>query len=225
MTLRTLALLAILAGLLWLAGCSTAPSTGIKQPLSARPLPKVAAETNGAIYQPRTSVVLFEDRRAHRVGDTLTVNLVEKNSTARTSATNASRDASAAVSVPTPQILGHTPNALGTTSWSPSGTSSAAFKDNDTNTNTITGTITVTVVEVLENGNLVVAGEKQVAVNQNTEYIRLAGVVNPAYLAADNSIDSTQLADAHIESKDSEGMDKSQLTSMLARFFTLLLPF
>jgi len=81
------------------------------------------------------------------------------------------------------------------------------------------------VVEVLENGNLVVAGEKQVSINADTEYIRLAGVVNPAQLTRANVIDSTQLADVQIESKNSQRLDTAQLGSMMARFFLTVLPF
>jgi flagellar L-ring protein precursor FlgH len=226
MGIRMIKCLLLLAGLAWLSGCSTVPSTSIKQPLTALPAAKPAVVSiDGAIFHPQTNVALFEDNRAHRVGDTLTVNLVENNSTARSSATSSSRDASASLSVPAPTILGKNPGAGASTSWSPSSKSATDATNGDTNTNTITGTITVTVVEVLGNGNLVVAGEKQVAVNQDTEYIRLKGVVNPVYLSADNTIDSTQLADVQIESKDAEGLDKAQFGSMIARFFNLLLPF
>lgn len=216
----------VLAGML-LAGCQNVPSTAIRQPLSALPsVPVAAAEGNGAIFQTGTTVPLFEDRRARRVGDTLTVNLVEKTSANRRSETSESRAAEADISVPPPVVLGkNLPFNLGTTSWAPDASMTHAFKDNDTNSNTITGTIAVTVIEVLPNGHLVVAGEKQVAVNNDTDYIRLAGVVNPANITAGNTVNSTQLANAQIESKNAQGLDQAQVTSMLARFFLTLLPF
>lgn len=208
------------------AGCHTVPDTAIKQPLAMLPPPTAPeAQTPGAIYQNTSSAFLFEDRRARRVGDTLTVNLVERTSASRKTETTESRAASANVSVPTPKLFGVSPNAIGETAWSPSGKAEQSFKDNDSNSNTISGTITVTVVEVLANGNLVVAGEKQIAVNNDTDYIRLAGIVNPAHITAANTVNSTQLANVQIESKTSQGLDRSQLTSMLARFFLTLLPF
>lgn len=220
-----LAALCLLSCVLW--GCQSVPSTAIRQPLSARPPVPVAADAgNGAIYQAGTTMPLFEDRRARRVGDILTVNLVEKTSANRKSETSESRAAEAEISVPPPAVLGKSlPFNLGTTSWAPDASISQAFKDNDTNSNTITGTIAVTVVEVLPNGHLVVAGEKQVAVNNDTDYIRLAGVVNPANITASNTVNSTQLANVQIESKNAQGLDQAQLTSMLARFFLTLLPF
>jgi len=218
-------LLACALGLLT-SGCHTVPETAIKQPLAMRPQPvQPVAEANGAIYQHATAAFLFEDRRARRVGDTLTVNLIERTSASRRSETSESRAASADINVPTPKVLGVSPNVIGATAWSPSGETAQAFKDNDTNSNTISGTITVSVVEVLPNGNLVVAGEKQIAVNNDTDYIRLAGVVNPTQITASNTVNSTQLANVQIESKNSQGLDRSQLTSMMARFFLTLLPF
>jgi flagellar L-ring protein precursor FlgH len=64
-----------------------------------------------------------------------------------------------------------------------------------------------------------------VAINSDTEYIRLAGVVNPSQISSTNTVNSTQLANAQFESKNSQSLDKSQVGSMLARFFLTVLPF
>lgn len=208
-----------------LAGCSVAPATSIKQPLSARPqAPAPVADSNGSIYQAGQGAALFEDRRARRVGDTLTVRLVEKTEAKRKSETKEEREATANISVPGPTLLGQR-RGIGDTSWSPSSTTTQDFTDDETNSNSVSGSITVTVLEVLPNGNLMVAGEKQVAVNNDTEYLRLAGVVNPRDITREGTVNSTQLADAHIESKNSQSLDKSQLASMMARFFLTVLPF
>lgn len=218
--------LAFLISALSISGCSTVPATNIKPPLSARPAaPAAVAESGGAIFQARSGVSLFEDRRARRVGDTLVVNLVEKTSASRKTETTESRAASADLSVPRPTVLGRSPNAIGPTAWTADSSQSHAFKDNDSNSSAISGAITVTVVEVLDNGNLVVAGEKQIGINNDSDYIRLAGVVNPTHITAGNSVNSTQLADVQIESKNTQGIETAQMTSMLARFFLTLMPF
>ncbi len=232
--------------MLVLAGCNTDPSTGVRQPMTIRPNPAPpAAQADGAIYHASNSRPLFEDRRARFVGDTLLVNLVEKSSAKRTSDGSSTRTGSAAVNVGTPTILGYTPKRLPQipvpggnndlnndrtqTNIDSSFTASSSMKNSgtgsDTNTNTISGSITVTVIEVLANGNLVVSGEKQVAINQGTEFVRLSGVVNPMNITSANTVSSTQLADARIESKEKERMDTSQVISMLSRFFVALLPF
>ena len=49
------------------------------------------------------------------------------------------------------------------------------------------------------NGNLLVSGEKQIGINQGTEFIRFSGVVNPRTVTGSNTVPSTQVADARIE--------------------------
>ena len=90
--------------------------------------------------------------------------------------------------------------------------------------NLFTGTITVTVVEVLPNGNLVVAGEKQVGINQNVEALRFSGVVNPATVLPGNLVSSTQVADARLEVRGRGDIDSAQTVGWLARFFLSFLP-
>ncbi|MCP5277318.1 MAG: flagellar basal body L-ring protein FlgH [Thiobacillus sp.] len=223
--------IALLAATILLAGCAATPETQIRTPLTARPQPAAPrADSNGAIFQAaasqaRPGMGLFEDRRAKRVGDILTVNLVEKTEAKRKSETTDERKANGSIDIPSPTVLGRSSSLLGATSWDPSASNKIELKDNETNTNEVKGSITVTVVEVLANGNLLVAGEKQVRVNQDTEYIRLAGVVNPNQITAGNTVNSTQMADVQLESTNSQKFDKSQMAGMLARFFLTILPF
>ena len=218
------------ATLALLAGCATPPpATAIKVPMTVRPEPVALGSGNGAIFQsgnsqPKPGMALFEDRKARYVGDTLVVNLVEKTEAKRKSETTDERKANGSFDIPEPKVLGTT-GVIGATSWNPSASNKQEFKDNETNSNTVTGSITVTVVEVLSNGHLVVAGEKQVAINNDTEYIRLAGVVNPAQITAVNTVNSTQLANVQFESKNTQSIDKAQVGSLLARFFLTVLPF
>ncbi|HPR08315.1 MAG TPA: flagellar basal body L-ring protein FlgH, partial [Denitromonas sp.] len=86
------------------------------------------------------------------------------------------------------------------------------------------GTITCTVIEVYPNGNLLVSGEKQVSINQGNEFIRFSGVVNPNHVTTNNTVQSTQVADARIEYKGSGYINESQVMGWLQRFFLLLLP-
>jgi flagellar L-ring protein precursor FlgH len=80
------------------------------------------------------------------------------------------------------------------------------------------------VVEVLSNGNLVIAGEKQVGMNKATEYIRISGMVNPDSING-NSVASTAIADARVEYRTKSNIDGAEVQSMLSRFFLSLLPF
>lgn len=238
-----LAKISILAGTLILAGCNTDPSTSVQQPMTMRPNPQpTVMPADGSIYHAANSRPLFEDRRARFVGDTLTVTLIEKTAGSTSNADSSSRSGSAAVAIGTPTILGYTPKSSITlpipggnnnfgnggnfdTSFTASSSLKSDNKDSNSNSNSFTGSITVTVIEVLPNGNLVVSGEKQIAINSNTEFIRLSGVVNPMNISSANVVSSTQIADARIENKSKQSLDTAQVVSMLSRFFVALLPF
>lgn len=208
-----------------LVGCATPPATNITQPFTARPQPpKPVADPNGAIYQAHLGLALFEDRRPRQVGDILTVRLVEKTEAKRKSESKEDRTASADLNIPSPSLFGQR-RGIGATTWNPEGSLAHDFSDDETNSNSVTGSITVTVVDVLANGNLVVAGEKRLSINNDTEYIRLAGVANPRDITREGTVNSTQLADVQFESKNAQSLDKTQVTSMMARFFLTLLPF
>jgi flagellar L-ring protein precursor FlgH len=80
------------------------------------------------------------------------------------------------------------------------------------------------VVEILSNGNLVVAGEKQVAVSNEEEIIRFGGVVNPNTLVF-NQVSSQQVADARIEYRGRGVTDDTQGAGWLTRLMLKLAPF
>jgi len=220
--------------LLVLAGC-VAPSTSIQTPMTARPAEKeVLIPHNGAIFQAgRNERPLFEDRRARNVGDTLTINIIEATSANDTASNSSSNAGSINVSTPTISRGVATTGATSTaqTLLSPfnisdTSTGSLSGKSASSGAHTFTGTITVTVVEVLPNGNLLVGGEKQVAINQTSEFIRLSGVVNPVNISGSNTVQSPQVADVHIEYKGSNNnLDKAQMMGIAGRVFLTLLPF
>lgn len=209
--------------LLGLAGCGTPPSTIVQQPTTARPLPLVTqAPSNGAILQTAAFRPLFEDRSARLVGDTLTIVINEKTQAGKKGSSSGSKTGaidssiSSVVGLPLKMFQG-----LGVTA-----DSSNQYDDDSAvnSSNTFNGSVTVTVVEVLPNGNLVVAGEKQIALDKGTEYIRLSGVVQPDSIQAGNTVSSTKVADARIEYRTTANFDKAEMMSWMARFFLSFVP-
>ena len=208
------------------SGCiSVTPPTSVAQPISVRPSqPAPVVRTEGSVYTAGfSSGLLFEDRRARNVGDIITVQIVEKTDASKRSNTNTSRGSNnnfgvtALAGLPGKSFLNS--NLAATSDFSFDG------KGESSNANGFTGTITVTVTEVLPNGNLLVSGEKQVGINQGSEFIRLSGVVNPIQLTAGNTIQSVQLADARVEYRGSGAIAENQQTGWLTRFFLNVLPF
>ena len=218
---KSLAVLLIAA---CVSACTTVPPTNVHQPMTARPQPRpdnLAA--TGSIFQPGFSRTLFEDRRARYVGDTLTIAISEANTASSKSNTKASKSTSVTAAVPT--VTGLPGKSLQGLNLSASGSNSLTGQGETAANNVFTGSITVTVIEVLPNGNLLVSGEKQVAIGENTEYIRLSGIVNPYYINAANTIGSSQVADARIEYKERGVISEAQVMGWLARFFLSALPF
>ena len=107
------------------------------------------------------------------------------------------------------------------------GSSSSSFdgKGQSSSNNSFVGIITVTVIEVLPNGNLLVSGEKQIGINRSNEFIRFSGVVNPATIVSGNTVSSTQVADARIETRANGPLDEVQVVGWLQRFFHSYSPF
>ena len=229
--MRTLApFVAVLA----IAGCKTTGDAlrivEVVQPMSVRPAPPVpltAGPHGGAIFQPQHIAYtnyqpLFEDRRARNVGDTLTIIINEKVAASKRATTAADRKG--AMTFVVPEIK------LGTKSY-PGGSIKADSKNefegggDSAANNVFTGSIAVTVLEVLPNGNMIVAGEKQIGINQGSEFIRLSGVVNPTFILTGNQVSSTTVADARLEYRGSGYIDEAQTMGWLARVFQSVMPF
>ena len=203
-----------------MAGCATTPTSIVKGPTSVRPMiADAGAPLDGAIYNANSFRPMFEDRRARHIGDILTVSIVEKTSANKSGASTGNKSGSAELGIPGP-LQGR----LGANLKTSTGTK---YADGDTQTasNAFTGTIGVTVSEVLPNGNLIVVGEKQVAMNKGVEFIRFSGMVNPDTIQPGNVVSSTVVADARVEYRTNSQIDRAEMTSMMSRFFQSMLPF
>jgi flagellar L-ring protein precursor FlgH len=219
-------LLKLLPALLLLAltGCLTPPPTNVHQPMSARP-PEAPPPrpSDGAIFHASNQLSLYETKRAREVGDILTVQINEKTNATKKGNSSASRQSDNSISVP--NVFKLPGNYFQDMSLSTSSDQNFSGKGESNSSDSFTGTITVTVIEVLGNGNLLVSGEKQLGINQGTEYIRLSGVVDPATINYGNTVSSTQVADARIEYRGRGFVDEAQIMGWLARFFMTFLPF
>jgi len=209
-----------------LAGCNQ--GVNVQEPLSARPAhqPRVA-QANGAIFQDGVSFrPLFEDRRARYVGDTLTVLIAEKTQASRSGDLSATRDAVVSMNVDNSTgALKPLAGLVGGTAVGARANSDLSSKESAASNNLFNGSITVTVVDVLPNGNLVVAGEKRVGIDTEIETMRFSGVVNPVNIINGNTVSSVNIADARIEAKSHSNVDPVKVLGFLGRFFLSFLPF
>ncbi|HLR13291.1 MAG TPA: flagellar basal body L-ring protein FlgH [Burkholderiaceae bacterium] len=223
-------LIGIFAGLaLALSGCAMIPPEPVVTgPLSAPPppAPTPQAVANGAIYQPTAygNYPLFEDRRPRNVGDIVTVIIKEKTNAAKNVQTNTNRSGEGSMGMAVvPDFM---PSALGPRQdFEMAGGNTASGTGSSRADNLFEGTLTTTVVGVLPNGNLQIAGDKQMAINRGSEHVRFSGVVDPRSVTGDSTVLSTQVADARIEFRSKGVMDEVQTMGWLQRFFLNVSPF
>ncbi|VTU33498.1 flagellar basal body L-ring protein FlgH [Variovorax sp. PBL-E5] len=210
------------------SGCAQLPREPlVHQPMTARADPYAAMaprRANGAIFQegPGGSA-LFEDRRPRNVGDILTIVISEKVNASKNSGANVSRNGSVGAAFGAiPKLLG---GLLDGQDAKLSGNNVLDAKGGANANNTFNGVITVTVTDVMRNGNLLVSGEKQMGINQGTEFIRFSGVVNPRTVSGNNTVPSTLVADARIEYTAKGYIDEAQTMGWMQRFFLNVMPF
>jgi flagellar L-ring protein FlgH len=208
-----------------LSGCVTLAPARVDvantTPLLPTPAP-VPVVNNGAIFQAAQYRPLFEDHRARLVGDTLTVNIVEKVTATQSSKSTIDKAGTLNGSVTAMPILGT--KAFGKATAS--GTSSNTFEGSGAteNTNDFSGTITVTVTGVLANGHLQIAGEKQIGVNSNVDVLRFSGQVDPRSIQPGNSVQSTQIANVRVEHRGRGATADANAIGWLSRVFLSVMP-
>jgi flagellar L-ring protein precursor FlgH len=224
--MKAIALLAVAL----LSGCASiypTPPSAVHQPMSTRPEARAqAVPATGSIFQMAQHRPLFEDRRARNVGDVITINLVEKNTAQKSANASAGRNASlgAGINVVAPNMAALANGKLNGLEADVGVESDFTGRGAAAANNVFSGTITVTVIDVYPNGNLLVSGEKMMAINQGNEFIRFSGVINPVTVTSANTVQSTQVADARIEYRGSGFIDESNTMGWLQRFFVAISP-
>ena len=190
-------------------------------PASATALP-VPAPVNGSIYQAASYRPLFEDHRARLVGDTLTVQIVEKVSATQKS--TSSVDKTGTLSAGITALPGVRPAAFARASADGTTSNTFAGKGTTESSNDFSGTITVIVSGVLPNGHLLIAGEKQIGVNQNVDVLRFSGQVDPRAIQPGNSITSGAIANVRLEQRGRGAQAEAQAVGWLSRIFLNVMP-
>jgi flagellar L-ring protein precursor FlgH len=163
----------------------------------------VAAErqrvATGGIYNSRVSESWFGRGRSYQVGDVITVLLSESTQAKRSQDNKVTRDSSNNV-VPDgfKSIVSTNTNGAMRGIKLDGGTMSSTGVGTANQLATLEGSVAVTVVDVLVNGNLVLRGEKQLALSEGSEVIQVAGIIRPEDVAPNNTVQSRRLANAQI---------------------------
>lgn len=158
---------------------------------------------------------LFADHRAHAVGDVITIIINESSSANRSG--SASNKKNASTSLEAGSGLLTFINAL-------SGSSSDSFAANGTlsNTNRVTGRITVKVEEVQPNGQLVIKGTQTIKQNTDEQKITITGIVRPEDVTVDNTVLSSNVADAQLKIEGKGPIAGKQRQGIFTQIFNFL---
>lgn len=222
--------LALLLLSLFTMGCSTTASKlaeegfeTVRPPFVSPPPPQ-----QGAIFQAGYGISLYEDIRARRVGDILTIVLSERTNASKQATTSTAK--ATTVDMDNPVLFGNPlsfdlprpfnpskPNA--TLETRVNSDNQFDGQGDSAQSNSLTGNITVTVAEVLPNGNLIVQGQKRMTINQGDEFVRFSGIVRPTDINPDNSVPSTKVANARIAYVGDGALADANEQGWLARFF------
>lgn len=218
-------LLASLPGCATLVGDVRRFDDVVPVPVAATATPTAVApgDGGGSIFAGNSpgnrGLRLYQDNKAREVGDLLTVVLVE-NTRAKTNAKTAvSKDAN--LEMAAPSIFGQniTYNGNPLLQAEVEGKRKFAGAGDSAQSNQLAGDITVSVVEQMGNGNLRVAGEKRVRLNQGDELIQVQGIVRTADIGPDNRVTSDRVGEARIVYGGRGTLARSNAMGWLARFF------
>lgn len=218
----------VLAILLLIQGCTSPPSVSSRITVPPLPPPK----TLGSLWQEENGrAYLYEDLRAMRVGDILTVKILEDHKGSKSADTAAQRESTihnsligsgmGYMGLPGIRFSDETRRGFGI-----DGSANSKFggKGATNRADTLTGTISVIVTEVLPNGDLRIEGHREVSVNSEKQQMTIAGVVRRVDVDTKNTVLSSAIADAKIEYAGLGVLDDVQRPGWFIRILDWIYP-
>ncbi|MFO0707419.1 MAG: flagellar basal body L-ring protein FlgH [Nitrospira sp.] len=217
------------AALFGTSACGMTPTASTKLTVPPLPPPK----TLGSLWQEENGrAYLYEDMRAMRVGDILTVKIVEKHKGSKSADTAAQRESTVEnslagtgmgyIGIPGLRLGDEARRGLGVDA---SAKNKFTGKGATNREGTLTGTISVIVVEVLPNGDLRVEGRREVTVNSEKQLMSISGIVRRVDVDTKNTVLSSAIADAKIEYAGLGVLDDVQRPGWLVRVLDWIYPF
>jgi flagellar L-ring protein precursor FlgH len=191
----------------------------------------IAGPTSGSLWPAGTGVErgMTADRMASRTGDILTIVVAESASASSAQTKSASRESSLADSITqfiyskaASGLLTHNGELPASTA---AGKSSYSGGGSVNNSQTLTARAAVLVTDVLPNGNLVIEGARMVTFSGETQHVILHGLVRPTDIGSDNTVLSTNIAEARVEFVSDGTLTEAQKRGWLSKLYEKLRPF
>lgn len=194
----------------------------IPEPEVVEPEPIRQTVSEGSLWPGETPQnMLFTDSKASRVGDIITIHLVERTTASNKAATRLKRKKELGFGFTTQSL----PDAAEGSKFAFSGNNDFTGSGSTDRSESLISTISATVIEVLPNGTMKIDGRRQLKLNNANQYIRVTGLVRKEDINYDNSILSTKIANAEIIYDGVGDLDRHQKSGWLGRFFRKAWPF
>lgn len=213
---------AVIGVVLGVGGCAAVQEPQANDPYFAPLQPEMPSRplvNSGSLFAQNYSNSLYSDNKARHEGDIITVVLKERTQASKNAKTEMKKDSSTSVE-PMIGLGGRNVSVAGNVLQF--GAESASDYKGDAKadqSNSLVGNISVNVLQVLNNGNLVIRGEKWLTLNTGKEYIRLTGVIRSQDVDVNNTVESTKIANARIEYSGTGAHHGGQSPGWLSRFF------
>lgn len=198
------------------------PAVGFHAALPPPPAAHTLAASDGAIFRIDEGYAGYhQGTRARKVGDALTILLVERTTASKSATGSTNRAGSASIIPPSAGLLSFlNPAALNAAAGG-----SFSGKGNAAQTSSLSGTVAVTIAEVRPNGTALVHGEKLMTLSQGREWVQFSGIVRLADIDVDNWVLSSQVADSRIVYSGAGAVQQASKPGWLSQFFSAVSPF
>ncbi len=190
------------------------------------PEPPPMVDSDGGIRVTESS--LYSGRRAIEIGDLVTIEIAHSTTADSSANTNLARKTKTSVGI---KALVGLETALASIGLTPEALIEATGENNFDGTGVtarsgdLKATLTARVVDVEPNGILVIGGRQAVKINNEIQILTLRGRVDPRSIDSDNSVSSSQIADARIEYSGMGVVASKQRPGWLSRILDLITPF
>jgi len=192
--------------------------------------PPSALRTEGAIFSDDARVNLYADLRAGRIGDIITINIVESSTASKEAKTELGRENEVDAGITA--LLGYeTEMPSNSAAMKPSAMIGAKYGSDfkgsgkTSRKESMTAQISARIIQVLPNDNLVIRGSREIKVNNESQFIIIQGVIRPEDISPDNTVLSSYIADAKIDYTGRGDVTNKQRPGWLARLLDYVWPF
>lgn len=212
-------------------GCSKTTRSSAVMPLAAQPLPPTPPPQEGSLWTNRYPYGLIADARGYKVGDLVTISITETAKASEIANTQTSKDSGVKVGVaslfglsfPIKAFTDKEVNATTAVEGTVGNVSKGQGKTE--RQSSFTSFLTARVIKVLPNNNLVIQGQRQLRINNETEVVTLTGIVRPQDIDRNNTVPSTRVAEARVMISGAGVVSDKQRVGWMQRIFDHVWPF